>query len=90
MSCSTKPCSLLPISVLQVPTGTISYQKFIDSEQKNIDSQLICLFKNFFSISVGTTLFGGGGGREEGMVDFFPFEVGSGKCPLGNCFSNNF
>ena len=65
----------------------------VPSVTKNVltqSSQLIWLFKNFFSIEIGTTLFGGGGRVRGGMVDFFPFEVESGKCPLGNCFSSSF
>ena len=87
MSCSTKPCSLLHISVLQVPTGTISYQKFIDSEfPADLTLQKFLFNRNRHNIVWG----GGGGGVRGGMVDFFPFEVESGKCPLGNCFSSSF
>lgn len=78
VSCSTKPSSLLHISVLQVPTGTIRYQKFIDWEQKNIHCQLIWLFK----INRHNIVWGGGEWGRDSCF-FFPLKYWVGSVPYG-------
>ena len=79
VSCSTKPCSLLHISVLQVPTGTISYQKFIDSE---FPADLT-LQKFLFNRNRHNIVWGGGGGLGEGWLIFFPLKQRAGSAPQG-------
>ena len=79
VSCSTKRCSLLHISVLQVPTGTISYQKFIDSE---FPADLT-LQKFLFNRNRHNIVWGLGGGLGEGWLIFFPLKQRVGSAPQG-------
>ena len=77
VSCSTKRCSLLHISVLQVRTGTISYQKFIDSEfPADLTLQKFLCNRNRYNIVWG-------GGLGEGWLIFFPLKQRVGSAPQG-------